>query len=50
MASKLNDNQAAWNIFQGKMRILKKKQKQILTDFRNRLESQKISDIKNALK
>ncbi len=44
-----NAKNPAWNIFQGKMRILKRKQKQVLSDFRQRLTDEKISKIKKEI-
>jgi hypothetical protein len=49
MVTKPNQNLAAWNIFQGNMRILKKKQKQILKDFRDRLTAQQVEQLKGKL-
>ncbi len=50
MADKITPTQAAWNNFQASFRILKKKQKQILSDFRARLEQQKIDQLKDGLR
>lgn len=44
-----NSKQAAWNVFQGKLRILKKKQQELLRNYRKKLTEQQIAQLKNQL-
>lgn len=40
---------AAWNVFQGKMRILRKKQKEIFSDLHKKAEQEEISAARDIL-
>jgi len=46
---KAKSNQANWNQFQGKMRILRKEQDQILKRFRDRLTKNQIETLRKSL-